>query len=103
MLRRLWAWLRGESRSDPEPTALPAEPAEPPLEATGDAPPPETAGDTPVAPIKTMPPGTVTLIHDDGTVSSLPDPDQSSITYVVDELLAAQGPSGQAEQDSRED
>ncbi|MDQ3878150.1 MAG: hypothetical protein M3290_07365 [Actinomycetota bacterium] len=40
-------------------------------------------------PVKTMPPGTVTLIHDDGTVSSLPDADEPSITYVVDELLAA--------------
>lgn len=41
-----------------------------------------------------MPPGTVTLIHDDGTVSSLPDAGEAAVTYVVDELLAAQRKQG---------
>ncbi|MEA2475927.1 MAG: hypothetical protein QOC87_126 [Actinomycetota bacterium] len=97
MLQRLRAWLQGRSRRSGAEHTAPIEPPPPPPEKSA----PKAPG-TPKAPVKTMPPGTVTLIHDDGTVSSLPDPEQSSITYVVDELLAAQGTGEQGEKGSRE-
>lgn len=107
MLRRLWARLRRRHDDEPVPEGAGPEPTVdavlepppgPPEPIAGASPEPAAAPGPPSRltapqPVKTMPPGTVTLIHEDGTVSSLPHPDEDSITYVVDQLLAAQGPS----------